>query len=99
MDVFTIFWWPMSFVRSWRKRQVEKRLVRSGFDRNWYLDQYPDVRDSNIEPLRHYMTWGIHEQRDPNPLFSTSFYLAENPDVKRDDINPFAHYLQYGWAE
>ena len=48
--------------RSIRKRR--KRLFgRIGFDREWYLQEYPEVGPSGIDPLDHWLRFGVEEQR------------------------------------
>ena len=69
------------------------------FDSQWYLQAYADVRDSNADPLLHYLQYGASEARDPNQLFDTDWYLEQNLDVKEIGLNPLAHYLLYGAAE
>lgn len=36
------------------------------FDRQWYLQRYPDVADSNIDPICHFVLHGFCEGRVPN---------------------------------
>ena len=71
------------------------------FDRNWYLERYPDVAAGadKLDPLRHFIHHGAAEGRDPNPLFDTSWYLESNPDVARAGDNALAHYFEHGAAE
>lgn len=48
--------------RSIRKRR--KRLQTwFGFDRDWYLREYPEVGPSGINPLDHYLQFGVREGR------------------------------------
>lgn len=63
------------------------------FDVHWYLNQYPDVAESNIDPIMHYVKYGAFEERNPNQWFSTEEYLKNNPIVKQNRINPFFHFL------
>lgn len=78
---------------------VQLRLRRSGlFSAEWYLDQNPDVRDANLNPVAHYVQHGARELRDPSPLFSTALYLSKHPDVARTGTNPLFHYLRRGGA-
>jgi ubiquinone/menaquinone biosynthesis C-methylase UbiE len=74
-------------------------LLSPFFDASWYLDQYPDVACSDIEPARHYADFGGKEGRQPGPLFDCPWYLEQNPDVSAAGINPLVHYMKYGWAE
>jgi GT2 family glycosyltransferase len=69
------------------------------FDTSFYLEQYPDVAASGLNPLRHYVECGAAEGHDPHPLFDTSFYLQQYPDVAAQGINPLRHYVEYGAAE
>jgi ABC-type transporter Mla subunit MlaD len=61
--LLTPFWWRfMSARRQQRKRAA--RLRRQGlFDAEAYIDRYPDVARSGIDPLRHYITHGQAEGR------------------------------------
>jgi chromosome segregation ATPase len=71
----------------WRvfRRQLSRvrRLLRGKkanplFDRRWYVKQYRDVRESEIDAYDHYLRYGIAEGRNPNPLFDTTWYLQKN---------------------
>ena len=83
-----------------RRARNAKLLASSGlFDRDWYLDQYPDVRVAGIDPVKHYLAFGASEGRNPSPLFDCHWYLQQNPDVRSDGTNPLVHYLAHGAAE
>jgi len=77
------------------------KLIRESglFDTSYYLDRNPDVAESGMNPLAHYLKVGFKEGRDPNPLFETSYYLKENPDVTESGMNPLVHYLEIGAKE
>ena len=45
--------------------------VRAGFDRDFYLDTYPDTASDRFEPLEHYLVSGWREGRDPAPDHAT----------------------------
>ncbi|MDN2661254.1 glycosyltransferase [Neptunomonas sp. CHC150] len=72
-----------------QKAHNDQLLLQSNplFDADWYLEHYPDVKDSGLEPLQHYCLHGARENRDPGPLFSTSGYRYSNPD-QEIDCNP-----------
>jgi hypothetical protein len=78
------------------KNRVQKCTL---FDRDWYLENYPDVAAANIDPVRHYLLYGGFEGRDPGPDFSSSRYLNTYPDVVDSGINPLVHYLRFGNRE
>lgn len=47
--------------------ETSKKVEDSGdFDAAWYVDAYPDVKLSNIEPLEHYVRFGLALGRQPN---------------------------------
>src|SRR5262245_56984464 len=69
------------------------------FDEQFYSRQYPDVPQSGIDPLAHFLLFGGPEGRQPGPWFEPEYYLAGNPDVARAKANPLLHFLRYGWKE
>ncbi|MEQ1494631.1 MAG: glycosyltransferase [Novosphingobium sp.] len=70
------------------------------FDAAGYLAANPDVVESGMNPLKHYLIFGWRERRNPHPLFANDWYLANNPDVLESNaIGPLEHYLRYGWRE
>ena len=79
----------------------EYRLIAKSkyFDEKWYLQTYPDVKQSGQNPVEHYMRYGWKEGRNPGADFNTNVYLEINADVKRAGINPLLHYEKYGRKE
>lgn len=77
-----------------------RTIARSGlFDRDWYLNEYPDVAAAGIDPVDHYLRHGAAGGLNPGPHFSSWGYLDANPDVAQQGTNPFVHYLTHGCAE
>ncbi len=75
-------------------------LRRSGcFDANYYLNCNPDVLDSGMEPLWHYISRGAKEGRNPAPWFDTKKYIAHDPSIVTCKLNPFYHYIRWGRKE
>lgn len=66
------------------------------FDREFYLNNYPKVKNSNMDPLLHYLFFGFKEGKRPNKDFDALFYKFHYDDV---NINPLAHYALYGLAD
>jgi len=64
------------------------------FDSAFYLSQYPDVANSKLRPVLHYLRHGAAERRDPHPLFDTEYYLSLGPDL--GGLTPLGHYLLRG---
>jgi len=82
-----------------RRREIAQLQQSALFDRTWYLESYPDVSASGVDPVRHYLESGWREGRDPGPKFCTSTYLRANSDVAAQGVNPLLHYIQYGQFE
>jgi glycosyltransferase involved in cell wall biosynthesis/SAM-dependent methyltransferase len=96
--------WALLAKRALRKdwRALENLNLISNslyFDRDWYLNSYPDVMAARIDPALHYLIHGYRENRDPGPSFSSSEYLNLHADVKAAGMNPLLHYLRHGQAE
>lgn len=84
-------------VRLWCERKI---IVASGvFQPHWYVETYPDVRESSIDPLAHYLRWGAGEGRYPCAMFDTEHYLSQYPGLDPDTTNPLCHYLLVGERE
>jgi predicted SAM-dependent methyltransferase len=81
------------------QRPMLVRTPLPGFDPEYYLSRYPDIRDAGLDPLYHYLLAGWKEGRDPSAGFSTSGYLDANPDVSAAGVNPLLHFVNTGFAE
>ncbi|MDR0931759.1 MAG: hypothetical protein LBM70_01895 [Victivallales bacterium] len=68
------------------------------FDPDFYLECYPDIAKSGLDPYYHYCLYGWREDREPSKDFSVHAYLEMNGDVK-GKMNPLYHYIKYGKAE
>src|SRR5207302_1880744 len=68
-------------------------------DRSWYLEQYPDIRETGVDPVLHYLDQGASEGRSPSELFDTKWYLTHYPDVATTGLNPLVHFLLHGMSE
>ena len=95
------FWQRISIGNKFIGKYAEYRAInQSGmFDENWYLTQYPDVAESGMDPLQHYLEIGWRENKNPSEKFETLFYLKNNPDVLRSGVNPLRHYVLFGKNE
>jgi glycosyltransferase involved in cell wall biosynthesis len=85
--------------KSSSKFKDARKLTAAYFDAAFYLEKYPDVRQSGKDPLNHYLDRGWKEGRDPSPGFSTAHYLSRYPDVRDAGVNPLIHYVFHGQAE
>jgi glycosyltransferase involved in cell wall biosynthesis len=77
----------------------QNKIINSLFDAVYYLETNPDVKKAGIKPIRHYLTAGWKENRNPHPLFDVDYYFQANPDVKEAEVEPLQHYLMFGWKE
>ncbi len=87
--------------RSETAAQTDTRqaCVAAEFDADFYMAMNPDVAAQKLDPVRHFMTDGWREGRDPRADFSTQYYLDNNPDIAASGVNPFWHYIVAGRAE
>ena len=75
------------------------RIERSElFDPSFYLENNPDLRDLK-SPIRHFVTSGCYERRNPNILFDIEFYLRTNPEIDPSKQNPLVHFIDRGWKD
>ncbi len=94
-----IFGYVPQFCQRYLSSQV-RQIDRTGlFDRAWYIRTYEDVARSGLDPIAHYVFVGVHEGRNPNPVFQTRFYLSAYLDVAQAEVNPLLHYCEHGIFE
>ena len=79
---------------------LKETIKNSGlFDEEFYLNLYADVKNSNIDPIEHYLILGWKEGRYPSLKFDTGSYLDAYPDVKESGMNALLHYILFGKKE
>ena len=72
-------------------------IKRSGlFDREFYLEENPDVAGAGVDPLKHYLRFGWREGREPSRDFDGNGYLRKRPDVRAAGVCPLVHFLLDG---
>ncbi|EGI4598238.1 family 2 glycosyl transferase, partial [Escherichia coli] len=77
-----------------------ERIATSGlFDELWYLHRYPEVADSGLSAIEHFIQIGADKGYSPSALFDTHWYLQTYADVAQGSINPLLHYILHGKAE
>jgi Methyltransferase domain len=87
------------------KKRLQRQcslLTESGlFDAAWYSTTYPDVVQSGLDPVEHYLRHGAREGRNPSTRFNTQNYLRRYPDVAKatPPLNPLLHYVLHGKKE
>jgi hypothetical protein len=88
-------------IRQFFTKSYDLRLIKESglWDLEWYMARNPDVVQSGMDPLVHYLHHGGREGRDPGVDFSSKWYLDKYPDVTQAGVNPLIHYLKYGQRE
>lgn len=78
-----------------RYRLMRAVLSRSPlFDALYYVSRYPDVAQSGVAPLDHYLLHGFNEGREPHPLFNPAYYRSTVPPELANQIDePVFHFL------
>lgn len=84
-----------TFLREWRAMPIGHPL----FDADWYRATNTDVLLADVNPLVHFVQYGIAEGRQPNTFFEPSWYLKHNPDVATSGLSALAHYCMHGAQE
>ena len=51
------------------------------FDRAYQLEKYPDLLAAGVDPLIHFMTWGVSELRAPHPLIDIRHIRETDPTL------------------
>lgn len=63
--------------------QAFKRLPV--WDAKWYRNRHPDVRATGLDPLFHYLRFGLAEGRDPGPYYELDRRLgARHAEIHND---------------
>ena len=69
------------------------------FDKKWYLNQNPELKETGADPVKHYLNEGWKKHKNPSPLFNGDKYLELFPDVKNAGVNPLFHYEAFAKKE
>ena len=72
------------------------KIIKSSglFDEQWYLNEYPEVDRSGINPVIHFIKYGAKEGRKPSKEFDLIRYEYENDDIELQGIDLYLHYIQ-----
>lgn len=72
------------------------RKMKMLFDKKYYLNEHPEVRNSGMSAFKHYMTVGYKIGFEPSPVFKGKLYLEMYPDLKKARVNPLKHWVEQG---
>jgi len=68
---------PSRLGKKLEQRRWQAALETSAlFNAPWYLAQNADVAAAGVDPLRHYLSVGWREMRDPCAEFDGTYYLT-----------------------
>lgn len=75
-------------------------VVATGlFDKEFYIQQTPDIAKTNQDSLDHYFREGTFAELYPNRYFIPREYRSLHADVVKAGVEPFYHYLKSGALE
>jgi len=80
-------------------QQIEALSGTDLFNATWYLETYPDVVESGMNPAEHYVRSGAFEGRNPGPDFDTINYYIANSDIADTGWPALVHYALFGQDE
>jgi hypothetical protein len=69
------------------------------FNEVWYKERYPEVTESGLSAIEHFIQVGANKGYSPSELFDAVWYLKTYPDVAQGSINPLIHYIKHGKTE
>jgi hypothetical protein len=74
---------------------LRETIRQSGlFDPDWYVATYPDVGQTRMDPLDHYLRYGAFEGREPAPGIDSKAYMAANPHLKGLGMSVLEHQVR-----
>jgi hypothetical protein len=82
---------PLRFILSY------VRIKRSGlFDISFYERGRERSVRRELDPVVHYLVFGVREGLNPHPLFDAAYYRSLYTEVDASGKDPFLHYLERG---
>jgi hypothetical protein len=88
-------------IASKQKHIVVKNLLRyikyrffglKGFDKEYYVKEYPQVKERVRDPLLHFLVRGVYRGYNPNPDFDIKKYIKSHPKLIALGGNALIHY-------
>lgn len=100
ISFYTVTFNKKKLKNKWKQLKSIYVIKKSGkFDFTYYYKTYPDVKESKLNGIIHYVERGAQEGRNPRKDFITTVYLENYSDVKKAGVNPFAHFVKQGIKE
>jgi hypothetical protein len=87
--------WSLRGLRDEFALRRDARLIRSSglFDVEYYNAANPDVAKSGVDPILHFLRYGMREGRKPSASFDPQNYLDDFPEAAEQGVNPLVHYI------
>lgn len=78
--------------KEWKQlRNYLRVLLHPKFSAKYYMQRYPDVAQSGISAVRHFMQNGWKEGRNPSAAFFMLDYLERHPEATEKNICPLLY--------
>lgn len=71
------------------------------FDRDYYLQKYPDTAQAGLDPLLHFISRGCSEGRSPHPLIDLDYIRSRDRSLLAERARPeeLCDVLEYNLAD
>ncbi len=81
-------------------QSADRDLLRASdlWDPQWYLEYYPAVRETGMDALDHYVSFGARRCYHPSQEFDAVDYVTRNLHDPVVASRPLIHYIQVGRA-
>jgi len=80
-------------------KQYQFLSTQTHFKRAYYLRNTPVCHKLKMDPLLHFLRYGVYNNQAPNGDFSPYAYLSTYDQVLASGENPFVHSLSHGFFE
>jgi ADP-heptose:LPS heptosyltransferase len=75
-------------------------VIASGlFDLGWYVLHHPEVEDSSVHPVDHYLLEGAPKGFSPGSTFDFKAYQDSDGEIVGVERNAVLHYIDHGCNE
>lgn len=62
------------------------------FDEKYYIDSYSDIMSDTLDPIYHYLSFGVFEGCNPLRNVNLEKYIKDN-NININETNPLIHYI------
>jgi glycosyltransferase involved in cell wall biosynthesis len=76
-----------------RAKEIEKLRETLFFDKDYYLENNPDIAESKLDPVLHYYDYGWKENRKISSAIDIDFLIRMYPQFIQSNTNPITKLL------